>query len=211
MLSNGRPPPRITTYGAGDIQWAGLSLTRWRPDTTRDHWGYWIYLRDEESSHSWPVTAGPDGAGTEEQRVVFFPHKAEFSRRADDLFVRMEICVTAGDDVDIRRLEIQNESNRTRRITVTSYAEIAMADPRSDVDAPGMREVGARKRVIMRISKSSSFTAGDDPLKSSRSCWRTVASVKAPPTGARVMRRTVDGCSVAAGTHHVPRPWPMSA
>jgi len=146
VLSNGRLATRITNYGAGDIQWSGLSLTRWRPDTTRDHWGYWIYLHDEESRLSWPVTAGPSGDGIEEQRTVFFPHKAEFSRRTNDLFVRMEICVTAGDDVDIRRLEIQNESNRTRHIKVTSYAEIVMADPRSDEMHPAFEKLFTEAR-----------------------------------------------------------------
>jgi cyclic beta-1,2-glucan synthetase len=146
VLSNGRLATRITNYGGGDLQWSGLSLTRWRPDTTRDHWGYWIYLRDEESHRSWPVTTGPDGDGSEEQRAVFFPHKAEFSRRTDDLFVRTEICVAAGDDIDIRRLEIQNESSRTRRITLTSYAEIVMADPRSDEAHPAFEKLFTQAR-----------------------------------------------------------------
>jgi cyclic beta-1,2-glucan synthetase len=146
VLSNGRLATRISNYGAGDVQWSGLSLTRWRPDTTRDHWGYWIYLRDDENHRSWPVTAGPGGDGSEEHRAVFFPHKAEFSRRTDDLFVRTEICVAAGDDVDIRRLEIQNESNRTRHITVTSYAEIVMADPRSDEAHPAFEKLFTEAR-----------------------------------------------------------------
>ena len=146
VLSNGRLATRISNYGAGDLQWSGLSLTRWRPDSTRDHWGYWIYLRDEESRRSWPVTPGPGGDGTEEQRTIFFPHKAEFSRRTDDLFVRTEICVAAGDDVDIRRLEIQNESRRTRRITVTSYAEIVMADPRADEAHPAFEKLFTEAR-----------------------------------------------------------------
>jgi len=146
VLSNGRLTTRITNYGGGDLQWSGLSLTRWRPDSTRDHWGYWIYLRDEESRHAWPVTAGPCGGGSAEQRAVFFPHKAEFSRRTDDLFVRMEICVATGDDVDIRRLEIKNESSRTRHISVTSYAEIVMADPRSDEAHPAFEKLFTEAR-----------------------------------------------------------------
>lgn len=141
ILSNGRLATRITNCGGGDIQWSGLSLTRWRPDTTRDHWGYWIYLHDIESQRTWPVTTGPCGDDDEKQRVVFFPHKAEFSRRKDELFIRTEICVTATDDVEIRRLEIQNDSGRERHITLTSYAEIVMADARSDEMHPAFEKL----------------------------------------------------------------------
>ena len=141
VLSNGRLATRITDHGGGDLCWSGLSLTRWRPDTTRDHWGYWIYLRDEENHLTWPITVDPTGNDDEENRTVFFPHKVEFSRRMNDLFIRTEICVAAGDDVDIRRLEIQNESGRRRRVTVTSYAEIVMANPRADEMHPAFEKL----------------------------------------------------------------------
>jgi len=141
VLSNGRITTRITQSGAGDLQWLGLALTRWRPDVTRDHWGYWIYIQDLENQRSWSVTTGPGGETSAEQRVMFFPHKAEFTRRSDDLFVRLEVCVAAGDDIDIRRLEIQNESGHTRHIAVTSYAEIALADPRSDEAHPAFEKL----------------------------------------------------------------------
>ncbi len=141
ILSNGRLSTRLTDYGAGDLSWSGLSLTRWRPDTTRDHWGYWIYIRDEDSHLTWPNGFAPAKDGREETQVIFFPHKAELSRRRDGLFIRTEICVTAYDDVDVRRLEIQNESGRERHITVTSYAEIVMADYRSDEMHPAFEKL----------------------------------------------------------------------
>jgi cyclic beta-1,2-glucan synthetase len=146
LLSNGRLTTRITNYGAGDLQWSGLSLSRWRPDSTRDQWGYWIYLRDEENRRAWSVTPGPDSDGSEEHRAVFFPHKTEFSRRTDGLFVRTEIYVAAGEDVEIRRLEIQNESPRLRKLSLTSYAEIVMADPRSDEAHPAFEKLFTQAR-----------------------------------------------------------------
>lgn len=145
-LSNGRLTTRITDHGGGDLNWSGLSLTRWRPDATRDHWGYWIYLSDAESHQAWPVTASPKGDAIEDKRTVFSPHKVEFSRRINDLFIRTEACVAASDDIDIRRVEIRNESNRKRRITVTSYAEIVMADSRSDEMHPAFAKLFTESR-----------------------------------------------------------------
>ena len=141
ILSNGRMTTRITDHGAGDINWSGLSLTRWRPDATRDHWGYRIFLRDEQSRLAWPVTIGENITESEEIRVVFFPHKVEFSRRMEDLFVRTEACISVGDDIDIRRIEIQNESSRERRVTLTSFAEIALTEPRSDEAHPAFQKL----------------------------------------------------------------------
>ncbi|MGB5488989.1 MAG: glucoamylase family protein [Lysobacterales bacterium] len=146
ILSNGRLATRITEHGAGDLRWSGLSLTRWRPDATRDHWGYRIFLRDEQNRLAWPVSVGENVTGVEENRVVFFPHKVEFSRRMADLFVRTEACVASSDDIDIRRIEIQNESGRERRISLTSYAEIVMADPRSDEMHPAFEKLFTQSR-----------------------------------------------------------------
>jgi len=141
ILSNGRFTTRVSDSGAGDLQWSGLSLTRWRPDTTRDHWGYWIYIRNEETGRIWSVTCIATEELVDAPRVIFYPHKAEFHRRVDGLFVKLTICVAGGDDVEVRRLEIQNESDQPRHISLTSYAEVVLADPRSDNAHPAFEKL----------------------------------------------------------------------
>ncbi len=33
--------------------WKDIDLTRWRPDTTLDNWGTWIYIQDQETNATW--------------------------------------------------------------------------------------------------------------------------------------------------------------
>ncbi|MCJ7814537.1 MAG: hypothetical protein MUP31_00660 [Xanthomonadales bacterium] len=60
--------------------------------------------------------------------------------------MRTEACVAASDDIDIRRLEIHNESGREREITLISYAEIVMTDPRSDEMHPAFEKLFIESR-----------------------------------------------------------------
>ncbi len=48
-LSNGHYSLLITAAGGGYSAWKDIDLTRWRPDTTLDNWGTWIYIQDQET------------------------------------------------------------------------------------------------------------------------------------------------------------------
>src|SRR5690606_5924361 len=71
-----------------------------------------------------PAGAAPDAVG-----VTFYPHLAEFHRRDGDLAVRLEVAVAAADDVEFRRVTLINDGAHARRLTLTTYAEVALADP----------------------------------------------------------------------------------
>ena len=58
-LSNGRYSLLVTNAGGGFSRWQETDLTRWRADTTRDDWGSWIYLRDQENGDCWSITRQP--------------------------------------------------------------------------------------------------------------------------------------------------------
>ncbi|NLE46427.1 MAG: hypothetical protein GX620_17060, partial [Chloroflexi bacterium] len=58
-LSNGAYSVIVTAAGGGYSAWEGLSLTRWRPDTTLDEWGTWLYVKDLEDNTLWSATAQP--------------------------------------------------------------------------------------------------------------------------------------------------------
>ncbi len=64
------------------------------------------------------------------------PERATFHRLHDGIATNLEIAVSTEDDVEVRRLAIMNRSDRTREIDVTSYAEIVLATPASDLAHP---------------------------------------------------------------------------
>jgi cyclic beta-1,2-glucan synthetase len=141
LLGNGRLSSWVSEGGGGGLRWRRNALTRFLPDTTRDADGAWIYLADEEEGHLWSATRQPTGVEPDDYRVVFHPHLAEFHRRDHGIDLRLETGVAAGDDIEVRRLIIANESGRPRSLRLTSYAEIALAPPLEDERHPAFSKL----------------------------------------------------------------------
>ena len=59
LLSNGRYGVMLTAAGSGYSRWHDIAITRWREDLTRDCWGTYIYLRDEQTGNVWSAGYQP--------------------------------------------------------------------------------------------------------------------------------------------------------
>ena len=127
VIGNGRMASWITDAGGGALWWHDQSLTRWTGDAVCDDGNARIYLRDAETGAVWSLGHRPSGAPDQDAKVVFHAHKAEFHQRDHGLSVSLEIVVAPGDDVEIRRVILVNESSSAREIDLTSYAEVVLA------------------------------------------------------------------------------------
>jgi cellobiose phosphorylase len=127
LLSNGRYHVMVTAGGAGYSTWRGLALTRWRADPTVDDGGHFCYVRDVDSGAVWSNTWQPTLARPEHYEAVFSEGRAEFRRRDHGIELHTEIVVSPEDDIELRRLRIANRTDSTRRIELTSYAELVPA------------------------------------------------------------------------------------
>ncbi len=116
VLGNGRLSSIVTRSGGGGLRWEGLALTRYEPDIVGDVDGLWTYLRDDDSGNLWRAIS-------EQSRTTYAAHKVEFHQRGEGLSVRLDVTIAPADDVEIRQLTLHNETDRTRRITVTSAGE----------------------------------------------------------------------------------------
>ena len=150
-LGNGRLATWISASGGGAQCWRDLALTRWLPDATRDCEGLWIYVRDEESDAVWSATPQPTGVTPDSANVVFHPHLAEFDRRDDGIAVRMEVSVAPGDDIEVRRVTVINESDRPRRLQLTSYAEVVLAPPLQDERHPAFSKLFVGSEYVVDL------------------------------------------------------------
>ncbi len=130
----------ITSAGGGYSQWREFALTRWQADITLDQWGTWIYLQDCENGALWSATCQPIGCAPENQEVLFYPHKVEFRRWDNDISLRTEITISA-DGVEIRRVNILNDSDRPRRLKLTSYGEVVLAAQAADRRHPAFNKL----------------------------------------------------------------------
>ncbi len=136
LLSNGRYAVMVTAAGSGYSRWRDIAITRWREDATRDCWGSYIFLRDEQTGNVWSAAYQPSGAVPDSYEAVFYEDHADFSRRDRPLTTSMEIVVSSEDDAEMRRVSITNTGLRARTIQVTSYAELALTAQAADAAHP---------------------------------------------------------------------------
>ena len=140
VLSQGDTSVLITSAGGGYSQWREFALTRWQADTTLDQWGTWIYIQDCESGALWSATCQPIGCASEPQEVLFFPHKVEFQRSDNGISLHTEITISAN-GVEIRRVNILNDGDRPRRLKLTSFGEVVLAEQAVDRRHPAFNKL----------------------------------------------------------------------
>ena len=127
----------ITNAGSGYSQWREFALTRWQADTTLDHSGTWIYVQDRENGERWSVTCQPTCCSPENQEILFSPYKVEFRRWDHGISLHTEITV-GGDEIEIRRVTLLNDSDHPRRLKLTSYGEVVLAPQANDQQHPAL-------------------------------------------------------------------------
>ncbi|MDO8862070.1 glucoamylase family protein [Haliea sp. E1-2-M8] len=133
LLSNGGYHVMATHAGGSYSRWRDLAVTRWREDATSDDWGTYIYLRDRDSGQYWSTGYQPTLRAAEYYEAIFVQARAEYRRRDHAIEAHTEISVSPEDDVEIRRVKLTNQSPRTRKIEVTSYAEVVLAPLNADL------------------------------------------------------------------------------
>jgi cyclic beta-1,2-glucan synthetase len=136
LLSNGRYAVMLTTAGSGYSRCAGLGITRWREDVTRDNWGTYVFLRDVDDGTVWSAGYQPTGVEPDAYRVTFSEDRAEFHRRDGAITTTLEVLVSPEDDAETRRVSVTNLGPQVREIELTSYAELVLAPPAADAAHP---------------------------------------------------------------------------
>ena len=141
LLSDGAYSVMLTGSGSGFSRWRDLSVTRWREDPTRDHWGSYLLLRDEDSGATWSATQQPFGVASPHDDVTFSDGRACFARREGTLHSTLEIAVAMDADVELRRLTVNNDGDGARTLSVTSYTELVVGPARADNTHPAFSKM----------------------------------------------------------------------
>ncbi|HVQ36239.1 MAG TPA: glucoamylase family protein, partial [Pyrinomonadaceae bacterium] len=136
LLSNGTYNVMLTAAGAGYSNCGANAVSRWREDVTRDNWGSFIYLRDVRSGAVWSASYQPILKRPQSYEVAFSEDKADFWRTDAGITTHMEVLVSAEDNAEVRRVSLTNNSQRTREIELTSYAEVVLNTPQADAAHP---------------------------------------------------------------------------
>src|ERR1700689_798163 len=136
LLSNGRYGVMLTAAGSGYSRWRDIAITRWREDLTRDCWGSYIFLRDEQTGNVWSAGYQPSGVEPDSYEANFYEDHAELVRRDRSLTTTLEVVVSSEDDAEVRRVTITNLGVRARDLQVSSYAELSLTSQAADMAQP---------------------------------------------------------------------------
>ncbi len=148
LLSNGRYHVMVSNSGGGYSRWCDLAVTRWREDATSDGWGTHCYLRDTDSGTLWSAAYLPTRRLADHYEAIFVEGRAEFRRRDEEVDTHTEIAVSPEDDVEVRRITVTNLSSHTRRIELTSFAEVVLAPPNADLAHPAFSNLFVQTEIL---------------------------------------------------------------
>jgi cyclic beta-1,2-glucan synthetase len=140
LLGNGRYSLMITNSGAGYSRWGDFDITRWHADSTRDNWGMFFYLR-EDDGNLWSATHQPLNVKNPEYSAIFSADRAEFRRRRRGVASHVEVMVSPEDDVEIRRITLTNHGLRPRKLELISAVELSLAPHDADRAHPAFNKL----------------------------------------------------------------------
>ncbi|HET6619046.1 MAG TPA: glucoamylase family protein [Dongiaceae bacterium] len=125
---------QVGTDGGG-YTWSVSSrenqLTPWSNDPVTDRPGEAFYLRDDDTDDLWCPTASPI---RDEMATYVARHGRGYSRfehAAHGIAADLIQYVPVDDPIKISRLQLRNTSGRTRRLSVTAYAEWVLGPSRA--------------------------------------------------------------------------------
>jgi cyclic beta-1,2-glucan synthetase len=136
ILSNGNYVAIVTNGGGGTSFCRDHAVTRWREDRTCDPGSQFVYLRDVHSGDVWSAAYQPTCHEPDRYLVELLAEKATFERLDHGIATRLEVAVSPGDDAEVRRVSVTNQSDRPREIELTSYVEVSLGSIAEDVASP---------------------------------------------------------------------------
>ncbi len=147
LLSNGRLFVMLSNAGGGYCRWKDLAVTRWREDSTCDHWGMYCYVQDRSQPSFWSVAHQPTGKKADQYEAIFSQGRVEFRRRDDGVETHTVVIVSPEDDVEVRRVHLTNRSKSRKRLEVTTYGEVVLAAAASDDSHPAFSNLFVQTEI----------------------------------------------------------------
>ncbi|MFT3987530.1 GH36-type glycosyl hydrolase domain-containing protein [Aestuariivirga sp.] len=141
LLSNGRYSVMLTGTGGGYSRWNGIAINRWREDPVLDDWGMHIFLRDTGSHERWTLGLAADKGAPSSYLAIFSQEKAEIHRTDGDIRTEFECIVSTEENAEARVLGLVNMAGEARSIEITTYMELALAEPAADDAHPAFSKM----------------------------------------------------------------------
>ena len=132
LLSNGEYSSMINTCGSGYSKKSDMMLYRWKGNSTSDDSGLLFYIKNLNSNDYWSPAFEPCKTYGENYEVQFSLDKARFSRRDGNMESSMEIYLSNEENLEVRKIILNNTGKKGRSIEVTSYCEVTLTSFEAD-------------------------------------------------------------------------------
>lgn len=141
VLVNGQYATFLTVTGAGYSAWREFALTRWNADPVVMGEGFFLYARDLASGAFWSLTGQPAGAEEGSYQTRFAADRAQWLHRQHGIESLLDVCIATDADMELRRVTLRNLGQATRRIELTSYAEVVLQQWAADAAHPAFSKL----------------------------------------------------------------------
>ena len=132
VLSNKKYCLLMNDRGNSFSRYRTLQLNRYRKVTEQDY-GIFMYIKDLDSNYVWSNTFAPINKKPDKYEVVFASDRIKYYRNDGDIKTKTEIIVTKNHHAEIRKITFKNNSNKVKRLQLTTYTEPILAENMADV------------------------------------------------------------------------------
>jgi cyclic beta-1,2-glucan synthetase len=122
----------LTIVGLGFSKYKNLYINRYRKVTKENH-GLFLYIKDLTNNKLWTNTYYPISNKPEKYHVVFASDRIKYVREDNEVITTTEITVTKDHNAEIRKITIENSSDKDIDFELTSYSEVVLARLEEDI------------------------------------------------------------------------------
>ena len=133
VTSNDKYTLLINDKGEGFSKLENVYITRFNEAQRQ---GNIIYIKNATENILWSSVLFPDEKKSEEYVTSFTPAESKFVRRNHEIETVTKISVSPEENVELRQVEIRNNSSKKVNIDVMSYVEPILTEKNSDIVHP---------------------------------------------------------------------------
>ena len=133
ITNNDKYTMLINDVGEGYSKFEDIYVTKYNESCKHSNI---IYIKDVDSNLFWSNTLHPNCKEPDEYLVSFSPAESKFYRRDGLIETLTRISVSPEENVELRQLEIRNNSNHKINLDIMSYIEPVLAERNSEIVHP---------------------------------------------------------------------------
>ena len=123
IMTNGNYSMLLNDQGGGYSKIRNTDITRWREGQIENEYGTFFMIEQMSSGLNYSASYAPLNSLGEDYKVVFESHKTTFTRRDGMIDSKYEIAIPYEDNIEIRKLTLENTGDMPETLSVLSYLE----------------------------------------------------------------------------------------